>query len=752
MSSRSALTKLKAILVIDLILVAAAAGAYLYLQNEGLITGAARPPEFVVTDLTIAPLEAEAGDPVLISVNATNIGDIEGVYSANLTINDALWENQEILLWGKESKIVEFEVFENTEGDYGIEIDGLLGAFKIRPAPPEDSNIVLSNLRINPYESWVNDTVTATLSASNPTGETDSIRLRLMIDGTLIETRTIELSAGDSTTVEFAFTATAEGKFTLKINTLSGTFQTVKTGFHTLTINRSGGGSTPLTFTLNGVTYNTPYTELLPAGQYSISAPDPVDVGTGVLAFSYWSDGVTSRSRTFTLDRRLFLIATYTVISGYASCPSLYYWNGTHYVYVTEISNAGWLGYMDCITENGDIVFGGGNPWDYVKLDKNQLQMRADPNYNHTPSILGIGSFFFTQLPFIMLMIAGIVLVLLTLNAILVKTGTGREKKLMIGTLILSLLLIFQLVAVLPFALGTSQNQGADVENGYYDIVLFQQWDEIFYLDATYLLVVDHPIGTDVYSTMSNYVNPGFNGQIYTVSANELSTPIQAFNEKGEDMLPYISQLDGVFTPGSNGLLSSSWDNLTLNQLTLNLGDLSNAPEIKLVIHGMVDWGPPEPYYEWIDHFLAEFSEGLVPSGTQLYPPPYMEVKDVNGDWKLVPQDRQMPIPSDYVPRSFVVDLTELFPEDILEYQIRITNFWNVTFDYIGIDITPQQSVAVHRLNASANLDPIDFGITVSNASGNFTRYGDVTQLLLEANDMFVIGMQGDQRFSKVPR
>ncbi len=663
MPSRSAITKLKAILVIDVIIVAVAAGVYFYLQDQGLIVGAPRPAEFTVTDLTINPLEAEVGEPILISVNVTNIGDIDGVYSANLTINNVLRENQEILIVGKESKIVEFTVLESSEGNYDVEIAGLTGTFKIKPAPPEESKIVLSDLRVSPYEVWVNETITATLTAANPSGETESITLKLRIEDIVVETKKIELVAGEATTVEFTFNATAEGKFTVKINTLSKTFTVVKTGYHTLMINRSGGGSTPLTFTLDGVDYNTPYTELLPVGEYHLSVPSIVDVGTGILAFSYWSDGVKSTSRTFTLDQRLIIVATYTVISGYASCPSLYFWNGTHYVYVTEVSNAGWLGYMDYINEKGDIIFSGGNPWDFIKFDRSQLAPRE----------------------------------------------------------------------------------------GYYDIVLFQQWDEIFYLDAAYLMVVDHPIGTDVYSTMVNYVNQAFNGQIYTVSKNKLLTPISAINEKGEDVLSYISQLDGVFTPGSNGLVSPSWDNIILNQLTLNLGDLSGEQEIKLVINGMVDWGPPEHYYNWIDGFKAAFAEGLVPNGTQIYPAPYMEVMDASGNWVRVPKYKQMPTPSDYVSRSFVVDLTGLFPAGVSEHQIRITNFFNVTFDYIGIDTTTQENIRVQRINPSATLDPLDFGITASTASGSFTRYGDVTPLLLDADDMFVIGMQGDKVSLRFP-
>jgi hypothetical protein len=463
--------------------------------------------------------------------------------------------------------------------------------------------------------------------------------------------------------VEFTFNSTTEGKHTVKVNSLSGTFLIVPTGYHTLMVKYSGGGSDPSPFTLNGVSLNMPYTELLAVGEYTLTVPDPYTTETAVFEFSHWSNGDTSTTIKINHQSRSIIIATYNLISGYASCPSLFYWNGTSYVYVTEVSNAGWLGYMDYIDENGDIVFSGGNPWDTIKLDASKLTPR----------------------------------------------------------------------------------------DGYYDMVLFQQWDEIFYLDAAYMLAVDHPIGTEVYSTMVNYVNQAFNGEIYTVSKNNLATPISAINEKGENVLPYISQLDGTFTPGNNGLASPSWNNITSNQLTLTLGDLSDAQEIKLVIHGMIDWGSPEHYYEWIDSFEAAFDHGLVPDGTQIYPAPYMEVMDETGSWVRVPQDRQMPTPSDYVPRSFIVDLAGLFPTDANEYQIRITNFFNVTFDYIGIDTTPQENIAVQRINPEATLHPIGLGGTTSNASGSFTRYGDVTQLLNEADDMFVIGMQGDQVALKFP-
>ncbi len=665
MYSRSALAKLKAILIIDILIVAVAAGVYFYLQAQGLIIGPLKEAEFTVTDLTINPLEAEVFEPVTIAVNVTNIGDKQGEYVANLTINNALEEDRTVLIPGRNSTIVEFIVIKETEGTYAVEIGGLSGLLTTKIPPPTSSKIGLSKLVVKPYEAWPNETITVTVTATNIGEEQDSLSVRCMVDDSLLERRIIELAAKETTTVEFTFNATTEGKHTIQVNSLAGSFTVVPAGYHTLTVGRSGGGSIPLTFTLDGVAHDTTYIELLPVGEYTITAPKIVDVGTGVLEFSYWSDGSRSTSITFTLDKRLIIVATYTLISGYACCPSLFFWNGTNYVYVTEVSNAGWLGYIDYIDENGDIVFGGGNPWDYIKLDASQLTTRSTDS------------------------------------------------------------------------------------DDYYDVILLQKWDEIFYLDTAYMMVVDHPSDVDVYSTMVNYVNPNFMGQIYTVNKNNIATPISAFNEKGEDVLFQISNIDGVFTPATNGVNSPSWDKISLNQLTLNLGDLSDAQEIKLLIHGMVDWGPAEPYYNWIDGFKAAFAEGLVPNGTQINPPPYMEVMDESGNWVRVPDDRQLPTPADYVARSFVVDLTGLFPTDVSEYQIRINNFWNVTFDYIGIDTTPQKNITVNRISPSATLHQVF--ASPSSATGHFTKYGDVTKLLLDADDMFAIGMQGDQLSLKFP-
>jgi hypothetical protein len=272
MLSRSAIVKLKAILIIDLIIVGIAIGGYFYLQDQGLVSGAPKPAEFTLTDLIINPNEAYVGETVQISVNVTNIGEIEGNNTVNLEINGAMKDTTNITLAGNSSDIIAFADIENIVGFYAVQVGTLNGNFTIKEAPPESSKIVLSDLRVNPYEAWIDEPVNVTAIAKNPSSLPDKLMVKVTMDDTVTGSQVIELDAGSSQTISLIVNATTEGKHTLKMNTLSGSFVIVKTGYHTVTINRSGGGSKAVPFTLNGKDYSTSYTELLPVGEYSISS------------------------------------------------------------------------------------------------------------------------------------------------------------------------------------------------------------------------------------------------------------------------------------------------------------------------------------------------------------------------------------------------------------------------------------------------------------------------------------------------
>jgi hypothetical protein len=641
MVSRSAITKVEVLFIIDVIVVAIAVGSYLYLENNGeLAFVSSKPAEFTVTDLVIQPFEAGLGEPVLISANVTNIGDEEGSYSVSLTINDVLKENRTILLPGGNSSIVEFAVIENAEGTYFVEIADLNGTFTIANiAPP--STLKISYLINTPYEAWADETITISVNVTNTGNEAFSYSLPFRVDDVVRGIKALQLLPGETQTVSCTVIESREGTHSVNVGGLHGSFIIVPTGYHTLQILRSGSGSKPMTFTLDGVDYPTPYSGLLPVGTHTVTVKFRSETTTALFEFVRWNDGDTDTVKTVNLQNYTVLIATYRIISGFASCPSLYIWNGTNYVYRAEVSaGTGYLPYFKYFGENGTRVFGYSDPWDYIKLNSSQIQPK----------------------------------------------------------------------------------------NGYYDMTLTELWDEIFYLDSAQLVVVDHLPSVNVYSTYTSkeYILDE-KGTIYTVSKNPL-TPVSAIYD-GETVLAQIRKLDGVYAARQ-----LAWEYGTWSTLELDLGDLSSAKEIKLIVNGIVVWPPSEVTTEWQSKFVMQ--PGIPP-----FPEQYMEVKDENGNWVRVSDNRQFPLIRSS-PDTFVVNLTGLFPTN--NYSLRLHTFFDWRFDYIGVDTTPQQDTTIREMNVSY-AEFHQLFETYSTSAGNFTRYGNVTELVRNADDKFVIGRRGNE-------
>ena len=260
--------------------------------------------------------------------------------------------------------------------------------------------------------------------------------------------------------------------------------------------------------------------------------------------------------------------------------------------------------------------------------------------------------------------------------------------------------------------------------NGFYKMQIAETSDEIFYLDSVKLVAVDHPANTDVFSTTSTFIyDLSGQGTIYTVSKTP-TAPISAVNGTGQNVLPLISKMDGNSTVGTRW----AW-----NSLTLNLGNLTGAKEIKLVVGASIVW--PTTSAGGTNFLKYANQPGVTPS-----PPPYMEVKAPNGSWIRVPDDRQFPLP-DVTDNVFVVNLTGLFPTN--DYELRINTYQDIRFDYIGVDTTNQQNTSIQTIMPSS-ADLYQGFTSTSNSSGAFTKYGDVLALTKSADDKFVIGREGD--------
>ena len=95
---------------------------------------ASKPAEFEISNLSIAPSEAQTGETVTISVELKNTGESEGSYNLTLKVNGAIEDEKTITLAGGESRIVEFKVAKDSAGTYNIEISGLTRTLKVKEA------------------------------------------------------------------------------------------------------------------------------------------------------------------------------------------------------------------------------------------------------------------------------------------------------------------------------------------------------------------------------------------------------------------------------------------------------------------------------------------------------------------------------------------------------------------------------------------------------------------------------------------
>ena len=76
------------------------------------------PATFGIDVPTVSPTEVSIGQPVTISVNVTNNGDVKGSFDIFLLINNEPQDTKTITLDGRTNQVVNFTVIENAAGKY----------------------------------------------------------------------------------------------------------------------------------------------------------------------------------------------------------------------------------------------------------------------------------------------------------------------------------------------------------------------------------------------------------------------------------------------------------------------------------------------------------------------------------------------------------------------------------------------------------------------------------------------------------
>ncbi|TDA67497.1 MAG: hypothetical protein D9V47_10570, partial [Clostridia bacterium] len=289
---------------------------------------------------------------------------------------------------------------------------------------------------------------------------------------------------------------------------------------------------------------------------------------------------------------------------------------------------------------------------------------------------------------------------------------------------------------------------GFKPEGDKYRLKVREVITEVDYFDEAKLVFVDHPPGYEIYSsTAENGYYYGMKKPLKFYAIKDARLPLKATDKEGRDILAALSRVDNVTPPTSNG---------AVEEFVLDFGRIKHPERAKLVIDGWTVLGK-----------LAD--KGEVKAEEEYAP--YIEVINAKGEWEKV---KSFGLPAGDL-KTMVIELGDIFPT--ADQRIRINTGWRnraeMLIDRIRLDesepvelkvseevgaskaelrhggrVTFSYTTLEHRIKAADDHLPANPN---SQFSGRFTRYGEVTPLLAEADDMFVIMRHGDELEMEFP-
>ena len=275
-------------------------------------------------------------------------------------------------------------------------------------------------------------------------------------------------------------------------------------------------------------------------------------------------------------------------------------------------------------------------------------------------------------------------------------------------------------------------------KDGKLELRLVEEIYETDYLDEVRLYAIDVPVGQSiaaekipqggVYEPIESIVHP--------VSADPQSVPA-IHVQTGADVTAELAESDDVYVT-----LNENKELPAYQTIELDLGDLSDAPAIKLLFEGATRFP------------RTEAGKLLGTSGVRQK----VEVIGADGNW--VALAGEWPKPAEFE-RTYMLDLTGKFPTD--DYRVRLTFLLKTYVDAVQLDTTPDTPLDITELPLDSAVlqhhgwdphtsdgDIYEFAYGEPNDSkgffpGDYTRYGDVTPLLGATDDMFAIFGGGDE-------
>lgn len=285
-------------------------------------------------------------------------------------------------------------------------------------------------------------------------------------------------------------------------------------------------------------------------------------------------------------------------------------------------------------------------------------------------------------------------------------------------------------------------------KNGTYSMKITSELWETIYMDRLRLVVVDHPDSVQVY-VPEQFSPPPFPGmELHQVA--EKVYPASAMTGKGIDVMEELSSKDDRYI---SQFKKGKFQGLAeMHELIIDPGHAVDLDNLKLFLRG------------WIFPTDASINVALSQSDDLSLSPPSLEVLDQNGNWKTVIDQIGFPMGKD---KTVIVDLSGKIRSKDRRIRIK-TNmeiYWDEVFfssgevqaPLITTILNPSEAELQYRgfsrsYRKGGRHGPHWFDYSSVNTdskwndlSGNYTRFGDVLELLKESDNQYVISNAGDE-------
>jgi len=294
------------------------------------------------------------------------------------------------------------------------------------------------------------------------------------------------------------------------------------------------------------------------------------------------------------------------------------------------------------------------------------------------------------------------------------------------------------------FKVAGSQVQAHD---GRISFRMLEPMEELDYLDQARLIAVDHPSNIEVYPNEYFASNPPF-PKFKVIASEAPHPPAGAWDDQNRDILPQLLERDRKYVTGFGDAPYQGF--AAMHTIELDIGPWDSWRPLRLLMDGFTDYFSANSMY-------AAWQAGIQPV------PPYVEVQDGSGKWVRVVDDMGFPAG---LSRTMVADLTGKLPQGARF--IRITTNLKIYWDRIRIDNSapdipfkltevplasaqlgfrgyPRVVEGAQRNDLSYVYEDVSATGPYTRQIGNYTRYGDVTQLVRASDDEYVIFGSGDE-------